>query len=77
MKFDPSKEDLKSEERVKIVNDIVTELSKLDPNFYYESTSSIARMVYEYIYSGKLNQHKMDPVNGLSVEDIQILLSYR
>lgn len=65
-----------TDEQKIIIKKIVNDLSKQSHDFYYESTASIARMIHEYIQSDQINSHFKDDVAELSIEDIQILLSY-
>ena len=63
-----------NEEKTKLVNKIVSKLSQTDSNIYYEPTIMIARRVKKYIDNG--NKEVQDNLGNLSVEDIQVFLSY-
>ncbi|MEO0945974.1 MAG: hypothetical protein AAFY06_14240 [Pseudomonadota bacterium] len=73
-------QDKKSEtdaERQKVLlRRLVSELSGAYPDFYYQPTSQVARLVKEHISGGKaLNADERKLMDPLSTRDIEVLLS--
>lgn len=69
-------EKLDIDEKKKIIQEIINDLSKSSPDLYYTDTMTISALVEEYIANKKLNAHKHDLVSKLSRHDIQTLMSY-
>lgn len=70
------KEQLKVDQQKFIINKLIAELSKSDPNLYYIDSHTIATLVYEKISSGDLSKQEEEIVVELKVKDILILMSY-
>lgn len=74
--MEEKRQELRSEKQRKLIEQLVNELSQLDPNFYYQSTSEIAHILRDYIQEdAKLDQVDRALLVPLSARDIQILLS--
>ena len=74
--MEEKRKDLIASKQKELVSNIVTKLSELHPSFYYSSTSEIAYEVERYIKNGEgLNREEMDSLQGLSRNDIQMILS--
>lgn len=69
-------EKLDSVKKKEIIQSIINDLSKSDPDLYYTDTMTIAAFVEEYINDKKLIQSEYDLVKNLSRDDIQVLMSY-
>ena len=71
-------EKLKATEQKEIINLLINELSKEDPNLYYTDSSTIATLVHDMIHNSEtLNRQKKELVESLSSDDILILMSYK
>lgn len=69
---------LRSEKQRRIIEQLVSELSQLDPNFYYQSTSEIAHILKDYIINdAALDREDKELVANLDVKDLQVILSIR
>jgi len=69
-------QDLKSSKQLRIIEQIMLNLSNAHPSFYYLPTIEIANEISSYIQtSAKLKKQDLDLVNALSARDIQMLLS--
>ncbi len=74
--MEEKRQDLKSSKQKKIIVEIVSELNRTNPSFYYLSTSEIAAHVKVYIETAEeLARTDKDIVIDLSRRDIQMLLS--
>lgn len=70
--------DLRSEKQRNLLEKLVGELSRLDPNFYYQSTSDIAHVLKEHAAISKtLTIEDKSLLADISARDIQLLLSIR
>ena len=69
-------EKLESKIKKEIVQTIINELSKKEPDLYYTDTMTIASLVVEYIEDKKLKQTEYELVKDLSRNDVQVLMSY-
>ncbi len=68
--------DLKSSKQRKLLKELLSQMSKQHPDFYYLSTSDIAVLMLEYIdQHAQLNAEQRGLLKGLSHHDIQIILS--
>ncbi|MEM8792875.1 MAG: hypothetical protein AAGE80_14740 [Pseudomonadota bacterium] len=68
--------DLDSEKQKKLLERLIAELSKSNPDLYYQPTVQIARLVKEHIDEGAdLSVEDRALFEGLSQRDIQVLLS--
>ncbi|MEM9630561.1 MAG: hypothetical protein AAGA50_04495 [Pseudomonadota bacterium] len=73
-------QDKKSEtdaERQKVLlSRLVTEVSRENPDLYYQSTSRIAHLLRDHISDGStLNHEERALMQRLSVRDLEVLLS--
>ncbi|MCO4793530.1 MAG: hypothetical protein KC493_07455 [Bacteriovoracaceae bacterium] len=68
---------LESNLKKQILDKIVGELSKSDPNLYYVNSNSISHLIKEYIQERKLKEEDYERVKDLSPSDILILMSYK
>lgn len=59
-----------------IINSIVEELTKTQPDLYYTDTSTIASIVKDYIHENKLPKEKYELVKDMDFRDIGILMSF-
>lgn len=89
--MEEKRKDLKSTHQKEVIQEIVEDLNKTHPNFYYLSTVEVAIEIEKYINeragpasggrptggrpTGKLSHDKHELVKTLSRRDIQILLS--
>lgn len=70
------REDLDAEKRKKLLQRLITELSREYPDLYYQSASEIARQMRSYIAGGAhLNAEERALMEPLSQRDIEVLLS--
>jgi hypothetical protein len=70
------REDLDSEKRKKLLQRLVSELSREHPDLYYQPASEIARQIRSDIACGtKLNADERALMDRLSQRDIEMLLS--
>ncbi|MEM6682572.1 MAG: hypothetical protein AAF607_10045 [Pseudomonadota bacterium] len=70
--------ELKAEKQRKLLERIVQELGRENPQFYYMPTVEIARAIQDYVATSKtLNQNEHDLLKGLDARQMQILLSLR
>lgn len=68
--------DLDGEKRKVLLQRLLSELSNLDPNLYYQSTSQVALSMCAYIDGdAKLVQEERQLLQGLAPRDIEVLLS--
>lgn len=76
MALHEKRQDLDGEKRKVLLQRLLSELSGLDPNLYYQSTSQIAVLMRAYIDGdAKLVQEERQLVQGLAPRDIEVLLS--
>lgn len=74
--MEEKRKDLKSTHQKEVIQEIVEELNKSNPEFYYRSTSEVAAEIKKYIHeSHRLNHIQHELLKDLSRRDIQILLS--
>lgn len=59
-----------------IIDKVVSQLSKTNPDLYYVDSSTISHLIKEYIEGGNLNQSDYEIVKDLSPKDISIITSY-
>lgn len=59
-----------------IINSIVEDLKKTQPDLYYTDTSTIASIVRDYIHANKLSKEKYELVKDMDFRDIGILMSF-
>ncbi|MEM9370269.1 MAG: hypothetical protein AAGA26_03825 [Pseudomonadota bacterium] len=70
------RQDLDSEKQKKLLDGLVSELSRSHPDLYYQPTSQIARYLMEYIQGdAKLSADDRTLLKRLSLRDIEVLLS--
>lgn len=68
--------DLKSVRQKALLMKIMSELSETKPSFYYLSTVEVATQIKAHIDQGNgLSRDDLALLNGLSLRDIQIILS--
>ncbi|MBO6897589.1 MAG: hypothetical protein JJ868_09475 [Shimia sp.] len=76
MALHEKRQDLDGEKRKVLLQRLLSELSGLDPNLYYQSTSQIAVLMRAYIDGdAKLVQEEHQLMQGLAPRDIEVLLS--
>ncbi len=76
MALHEKRQDLDGEKRKVLLQRMLSELSGLDPNLYYQSTSQIAVLMRAYIDGdAKLVQEERQLMQGLAPRDIEVLLS--
>ncbi len=76
MALHEKRQDLDGEKRKVLLQRLLSELSGLDPNLYYQSTSQIAVLMRAYIDGdAKLVQEERQLMQGLAPRDIEVLLS--
>ncbi len=76
MALHEKRQDLDGEKRKVLLQRLLSELSGLDPNLYYQSTSQIAVLMRAYIDAdAKLVQEERQLMQGLAPRDIEVLLS--
>ncbi len=74
--MEDKRSDLKSTHQKEVIQEIIEDLNKSHPNFYYRSTTEVAAEIKKYIHEGgHLNHTQHELVKDLSRRDIQILLS--
>ncbi|MEM6914106.1 MAG: hypothetical protein AAF511_09025 [Pseudomonadota bacterium] len=74
--MEEKREDLQAEKQVKLLLQLVEELSQRTADFYYKSTSEVAFLVKDYIKKGaRLTQDDRALLEPLSAHDIQLRLS--
>lgn len=67
--------DLRSERQRKLLQTLVEDLGRANPQFYYMSTIQVARALKDYVANeAKLPQDDRALLDALKPEDIQILL---
>jgi hypothetical protein len=69
-------EKLDSVKRKEVIQSIINDLNKSDPELYYTDTMTICALVEEYIKEKHLSQSDFELVKSLSRDDIQVLMSY-
>ncbi|MEM9050381.1 MAG: hypothetical protein AAGC92_16920 [Pseudomonadota bacterium] len=70
------KNDLDAQKRKKLLRRLIAELSRDNPDFYYQSTPEIARHIQRVIADGTaLNGEERALTDRLSLRDIEVLLS--
>ncbi|MBO9450400.1 hypothetical protein J7426_09050 [Tropicibacter sp. R16_0] len=70
------KTDTDAERRKVLLRRLVSELSKDNPDLYYQSTSQISRLLKDHISAGKsLNGEDRKLMEPLSCRDLEVLLS--
>lgn len=76
--MEEKRSNLRSEKQRRLIEQLVNDLSRLDPNFYYQTTSEIAHILKDYIENdaGLVREDK-ELLSPLSVKDLQVLLSIR
>jgi len=68
--------DLTAQKQKKLLQRLVEELSKTNPELYYQATSQIARELKTHIDHGaSLNQEERELLQQLSQRDIEVILS--
>lgn len=68
--------DLDSVKRKKLIERLLLEISRSQGDLYYQSTSTIALQIKDYIQGdGKLNAEERALLEPLSQRDIEVLLS--
>ena len=76
MTLQEKRRDLDGEKRKVLLQRLLSELSGLDPNLYYQSTSQVALLLRAYIDGdAKLVQEDRKLLQGLAPRDIEVLLS--
>jgi len=76
MALHEKRQDLDGEKRKVLLQRLLSELSGLDPNLYYQSTSQIAVLMRAYIDGdAKLVQEERQLMQGLAPRGIEVLLS--
>ncbi len=76
MALHEKRQDLDGEKRKVLLQRLLSELSGLDPNLYYQSTSQVAVLMRAYIDGdAKLVQEERQLMQGLAPRDIEVLLS--
>jgi hypothetical protein len=76
MALHEKRQDLDGEKRKVLLQRLLSDLSGLDPNLYYQSTSQIAVLMRAYIDGdAKLVQEERQLMQGLAPRDIEVLLS--
>lgn len=69
--------DLASQKQKKLLQRLVGELSKSNPELYYQSTSEVARALMLHIDGeAKLFQEERELLQVLGQRDIEVLLSH-
>lgn len=69
--------DLASQKQKKLLQRLVGELSKSNPELYYQATSEVARALKLHIDGeAKLFQEERELLQVLSQRDIEVLLSH-
>ncbi len=71
------KEELLSDQKKKVIDKIISELSQSDPQLYYTDSSSVASIVKDYIDDKKLERGHYEMVKDMSAHDIQMLMSFK
>lgn len=69
-------EELIAKKRKMIVDGLVAELGKENPDLYYTDSSTIASMVVSKIKDHELNAHDYELVKNLTPKDVLILMSF-
>lgn len=69
-------EKLAIDKKKEIINRIVQELSKTQPDLYYTDTSTVASIVKDYIHDKKLPNDQFELVKDMDFRDIAILMSF-
>lgn len=70
------REDLDSEKRKKLLQRLVSDLSRSNSDLYYQSASEIARQIRSHIRDGAgLNADERALMEPLGQRDIEVLLS--
>ncbi|MEM0921613.1 MAG: hypothetical protein AAGI13_01115 [Pseudomonadota bacterium] len=70
------KSETDAEKQKALLRRLVQEMSRDYPDFYYQSTSQVARLIQRHIAeSGKLNADEIKLTERLSQRDIEVLLS--
>ncbi|MEC8196709.1 MAG: hypothetical protein VX228_10395 [Pseudomonadota bacterium] len=76
MALHEKRQDLDGEKRKVLLQRLLSDLSGLDPNLYYQSTSQIAVLMRAFIDGdAKLVQEERQLMQGLAPRDIEVLLS--
>ncbi|MEO1043494.1 MAG: hypothetical protein AAFX52_14530 [Pseudomonadota bacterium] len=74
--MEEKREDLQAEKQTKLLQEVVKELSRLNVDLYYRSTSEIAFLIKDYIKKdARLTQDDRALLEPLSAHDIQLRLS--
>lgn len=63
--------------RKELIDKLVLELSKEDDQFYYYPTVEVAALIIEMRDKGKLPVKDREIIEGLDLQDIQVLLSHK
>lgn len=74
--MEEKEKDLIHSKRKDLINKILGELSEEHRDLYYLPTVEISAMIQERVTSNKLNQEEKELLEGLSLQDIQVLLSH-
>ncbi|MEL7042358.1 MAG: hypothetical protein AAGL90_12590 [Pseudomonadota bacterium] len=76
--MEEKRKDLRAEKQRKLLEQLVDELSRADPNFYYQSTSDIAYLLKDHVTTARgLTVEDRELLAPMSARDIQMLLSIR
>jgi hypothetical protein len=70
------KEELLIDQKKKVIDKIILELSKSDPELYYTDSISVAAIVKEYIQDKNLDRSHYEMVKDMSAHDIQMAMSF-
>ena len=71
------RKDLEAEKRKKLLERLVVELSRSNPDLYYRSTSEIAALIQDHVSSGILNADDRALLQHMTRRDIGVLLSLK
>ncbi len=74
--MEEKEKDLVHSKRKALINKILSELSVEHRDLYYLPTVEISALVQERVASGKLSKEDTELLNGLSIQDIQVLMSH-
>ena len=74
--MEEKRKDLTASKQREYLTTIITELNKIDPSFYYASTSEIAYQIELYIQQGNnLGREELQALSNLDRNQIQMILS--
>ncbi|WP_341366676.1 hypothetical protein [Yoonia sp. BS5-3] len=70
------KSETDAEKQKVLLRRLVTEVSRENPDLYYQPTSQVARLIADHIKSGRtLNGDERKLMAGLGTRDLEVLLS--